>query len=112
MGFDFHITRAGPKLIEVNTNAGGAFLNVAAHDAQRACCPVVDDYIAAQPSAAQLEDEIVAMFLREWTLARGAVALRTIAIVDADPRGQFRSLNLLTIAFGFVASQSISFTTV
>jgi hypothetical protein len=89
MGFDFHITRAGPKLIEVNTNAGGAFLNVAAHDAQRACCPVVDDYIAAQPSAAQLEDEIVAMFLREWTLARGAVALRTIAIVDAEPLGQF-----------------------
>lgn len=89
MGFDFHITPAGPKLIEVNTNAGGAFLNIAAHDAQRACCPVVDDYIAAQPNAAQLEDEIVAMFRREWTLARGAAPLRTIAIVDVEPHGQF-----------------------
>ena len=89
MGFDFHITPAGPKLIEVNTNAGGAFLNIAAHDAQRACCPAVDDYIAAQPSAAQLEDEIVAMFRREWTLARGAAPLRTIAIVDVEPHGQF-----------------------
>jgi hypothetical protein len=89
MGFDFHITPAGPKLIEVNTNAGGAFFNIAAHDAQRACCPAVDEYIAAQPNATQLEDEIVAMFRREWTLARGAVPLRTIAIVDVEPRGQF-----------------------
>jgi len=89
MGFDFHITPAGPKLIEVNTNAGGAFLNIAARDAQRACCPAVDNYIAAQPSAAQLEDEIVAMFRREWTLARGAAPLRTIAIVDVEPHRQF-----------------------
>ena len=26
MGYDFHISEDGPKLIEVNTNAGGAFL--------------------------------------------------------------------------------------
>jgi hypothetical protein len=89
MGFDFHITPSGPRLIEINTNAGGAFLNIAAHDAQLACCPVVDDYLAAQPSAAQLEAGIVAMFQREWSLARGAAPLRTIAIVDAEPRGQF-----------------------
>ena len=89
MGFDFHITPAGPRLIEINTNAGGALLNIAAHDAQRACCPVVDDYIAALPTTVQLEDEIVAMFRREWALARGAAPLRTIAIVDVDPPGQF-----------------------
>jgi hypothetical protein len=89
MGFDFHITPAGPRLIEINTNAGGAFLNIAAHDAQLACCPAVDDYLAAQPSTAQLEAEIVAMFQREWSLARGAAPLRTIAIVDVEPRGQF-----------------------
>lgn len=89
MGFDFHITPAGPRLIEVNTNAGGAFLNIAAHDAQQACCPAVDDYIAAQPTAAQLEAEIIAMFQREWSLARGAAPLRTIVIVDAEPGGQF-----------------------
>src|SRR5918994_6281437 len=81
MAFDFHITPAGPKLIEINSNAGGAFLNIAAHEAQRACCPAVDDYIAAQPRAAQLEAEIVAMFRREWSLARRAAPLRTIAIV-------------------------------
>jgi hypothetical protein len=27
MGYDFHLAGDGPKLIEVNTNAGGAFLN-------------------------------------------------------------------------------------
>lgn len=90
MGFDFHITASGPRLIEVNTNAGGAFLNVAARDVQHGCCPVVDDYIARQRSTAQLEAEIVATFQREWSLARGdAAPLRTLAIVDAEPRGQF-----------------------
>ena len=38
MGYDFHITPAGPQLIEVNTNAGGAFLNAVLARAQRACC--------------------------------------------------------------------------
>jgi hypothetical protein len=89
MGFDFHMTPGGPKLIEVNTNAGGAFLNIAAHDAQRACCPAVDEHIAAQPTTAGLEAEILTMFQREWLLARGGAPLRTIAIVDVDPRGQF-----------------------
>ena len=27
MGYDFHLGADGPKLIEVNTNAGGALLN-------------------------------------------------------------------------------------
>ncbi|HET9446407.1 MAG TPA: hypothetical protein VFO35_09130 [Steroidobacteraceae bacterium] len=89
MGFDFHITPAGPRLIEINTNAGGAFLNIAAQDARRSCCPAADDYINAQPMTAQLEAEIVAMFRREWSLARGDTPLRTLAIVDSDPRAQF-----------------------
>ena len=38
MGYDFHLTPAGPRLIEVNTNAGGAFLNAVLADAQRSCC--------------------------------------------------------------------------
>jgi hypothetical protein len=27
MGYDFHVTPAGPRLIEINTNAGGALVN-------------------------------------------------------------------------------------
>lgn len=39
MGYDFHLAPDGPKLIEVNTNAGGAFLNAFLAGAQHACCP-------------------------------------------------------------------------
>ena len=80
-GFDFHLAPAGPRLIEINTNAGGAFLNAAARDAQRACCRAT----GRRP----LEDEFFAMFLREWRLARGEQPLRTIAIVDENPRQQY-----------------------
>ena len=38
MGYDFHLGNDGPKLIEINTNAGGAFLNVALARAQKHCC--------------------------------------------------------------------------
>src|SRR5690606_6894297 len=43
MGYDFHLGTDGPKLIEINTNAGGAFLNAALARAQRACCPQVEE---------------------------------------------------------------------
>lgn len=89
MGFDFHISPHGPRLIEINTNAGGAFLNIAAQDARRACCPAADEYLATLPSAAQLETEVISMFQREWSLARGGLPLTTVAIVDENPRGQF-----------------------
>ena len=89
MGFDFHITPAGPRLIEINTNAGGAFLNIAAQGAQRSCCPAADSYIEARRTTGPVEAEIVAMFRREWALARGDAPLRSIAIVDVEPRGQF-----------------------
>src|SRR5262245_3900993 len=42
MGYDFHLGADGPKLIEVNTNAGGAFLNALLAKAQRACCREVE----------------------------------------------------------------------
>jgi hypothetical protein len=89
MGFDFHITPSGPRLIEVNTNAGGAFLNIAAHAARQSCCPAAEGHMAVQRSTAQLEAEIVAMFRREWSLAKGVTPLRTLAIVDTQPREQF-----------------------
>jgi hypothetical protein len=88
-GYDFHIGPDGPRLIEINTNAGGAFLNVAARDAQIACCDAALDYLRKLPTGRQLEDDVVAMFRREWMLARGHAPLRTLAIVDDDPAGQF-----------------------
>lgn len=89
MGYDFHITEDGPRLIEINTNAGGAFLNAALARAQRACClqvqPLVDQ-IAPQQNFA---DQVVAMFIAEWQLHRGVGRPSTIAIVDDDPDAQF-----------------------
>lgn len=38
MGYDFHLGRDGPQLIEINTNAGGALINAFLLQAQRACC--------------------------------------------------------------------------
>ena len=89
MGFDFHIGRDGPQLIEINTNAGGAFLNVAARAAHRTCCDAAGDFMATQPTEAQLGQRIVDMFESEWRLARGDEGLRSIAIVDETPREQY-----------------------
>jgi hypothetical protein len=88
-GFDFHIAANGPKLIEINTNAGGALLNIEMRRAQQACCESAAAYLRAEPCAESLESSVVAMFLREWRLARGPGAPRTIAIVDDAPRGQY-----------------------
>ena len=88
-GFDFHIGPAGPQLIEINTNAGGAFLNTAVRDAQQACCAPAAAYLARLPTGRELELQIVAMFRREWALAGKVAPLRTIAIVDDNPTGQY-----------------------
>jgi len=89
MGYDFHITAAGPRLIEVNTNAGGAFLNHALAAAQRACCREVQFLVGSVVPPANFGDQIAAMFSDEWRLQRGAGRPPTIAIVDDDPEGQF-----------------------
>jgi hypothetical protein len=88
-GFDFHITAGGPKLIEINTNAGGALLNIEMRREQAACCEPAADYLHGEPLAEALESSVVDMFLREWRYARGAQALHTIAIVDDAPREQY-----------------------
>jgi len=87
-GFDFHIVDQ-PQLIEINTNAGGALLNIEMRRAHQVCCDSVAGYMQIAASAQSLEDTVVAMFRREWNLARGTQALRTIAIVDDAPREQY-----------------------
>ncbi len=85
-GYDFHVTEGGLGLIEINTNAGGAMLNVALARAQRACCGTLLD---TAPAAAAMEDAIVAMFRREWQLSKRSGSLRCIAIVDEAPQQQY-----------------------
>lgn len=87
VGYDFHLTDAGPRLIEVNTNAGGAFLNALLAQAQRVCC--ADAGIGFAPNEAEaFEGAAQRMFAAEWRLQRGAGAPARIAIVDDAPKAQ------------------------
>jgi hypothetical protein len=89
LGFDFHVVGDRVRLIEINTNAGGAMLNAVMSRAHRACC--LDDDSADQKIAAgaAFEQEIVGMFVTEWALAGHKRALKTVAIVDTSPQQQY-----------------------
>ena len=71
MGYDFHLTEAGPRLIEINTNAGGAFLNAELARAQRACCPEVEQALHSMAELQSFEASVVEMFQSEWRRQRG-----------------------------------------
>ena len=66
MGYDFHLSEQGPQIIEINTNAGGAFLNAALVSAQTECCRAAGNLLPILK--AELDQEFIAMFLREWQL--------------------------------------------
>ncbi|MDP2357025.1 MAG: hypothetical protein Q8M31_13325 [Beijerinckiaceae bacterium] len=85
MGYDFHIGENGPRLIEINTNAGGAFLNALLAKAQRKCCVEMDMPLKPQG----FEDVAFRMFQDEWMRQRGTGAARRIAIVDDKPEEQY-----------------------
>jgi hypothetical protein len=85
MGYDFHLGMDGPHLIEINTNAGGAFLNALLARAQRACCAEMDMPLKQHT----FEDAAFRMFQDEWTRQRGTGGARRIAIVDDNPDEQY-----------------------
>jgi len=70
MGFDFHLTAEGPKLIEINNNAGGLYIG--------------NGKWLPQPGIAQFESSfesrVLSMFPATW---------KTIAIVDENIEQQF-----------------------
>ena len=103
-GYDFHLSEGHLGLIEINTNAGGAMLNAVLSRAQHACCAAVDAMVPTLASVASFEQQIVAMFRREWQLsglaagptaelaagqAEGTRPLASIAIVDVAPEDQY-----------------------
>lgn len=81
-GYDFHIDGAGPKLIEINTNAGGGPLNAQLLKAQRG-------ERAGLPDADEVERRIVAMFIAEWHAGGHNDLPGLIAIVDDAPCEQY-----------------------
>ena len=89
LGLDFHLTADGPRLIEINTNAGGALLVAMLAEAQRACCAEVREAMSETRALAELEQRFFDMFVAEWRAAGHEGAPRTVAIVDDDPAGQY-----------------------
>ncbi|MDE3009996.1 MAG: hypothetical protein KGI67_03835 [Pseudomonadota bacterium] len=89
MGYDFHLGAQGPRLIEVNTNAGGAMLNAALARAQQSCCDAMDWAFQPDPTLARLEDAFFEMFASEWRRQRGDAPMGLVAIVDDDPAAQY-----------------------
>lgn len=88
MGYDFHLDGNGPRLIEINTNAGGGVLNALLAEAQLACCAEMEGYPAGLKPPA-IADALVSMFIKEWRKQRGERPLRRIAIVDEAPDTQY-----------------------
>lgn len=76
MGYDFHITADGPRLIEINSNAGGAFIVNALEK-------------SLGLSDGDTEHKIGQMFIDEWQAAGRSGKPKTIAIVDENPTDQF-----------------------
>lgn len=89
MGYDFHISADGPRLIEINTNAGGALLHACAASAHRACCAPSDDRFGVSPDLGEFELAVLEMFRAEWRAQRGDLPLRSVAIIDESPATQY-----------------------
>jgi hypothetical protein len=88
MGYDFHLTPDGPRLIEINTNAGGALLN-GLHTASL-CDPVALACLCSELVPVEtIRDRIVATFEAELRAAHPGAALRRVAIADDQPGEQF-----------------------
>ncbi|MBA3581273.1 MAG: hypothetical protein H0W44_02350 [Gammaproteobacteria bacterium] len=87
MGYDFHLSDTGPQIIEINTNAGGAFLNAALLSAQTECCREAESLLPLAKVA--IDDQFIAMFLNEWRYQNIDLPLVRVAIVDENPQQQF-----------------------
>lgn len=99
MGYDFHLSPSGPKLIEVNNNAGGLWLAWQAH------------YPNSKGFSGKLYDKLLAMFLHEYTLWCGKqnTKPRSIAIIDDNPTTQFLYAEMQAFAAIFNAAHIATF---
>ena len=94
-GYDFHIGKAGPQLIEINTNAGGGLLNTLvarAHQVSCECCKDVPTVLPCTLAPAHPEHLFIEMFRQEWRTRfepERSRPLSTVAIVDLAPEQQY-----------------------
>lgn len=88
LGYDFHLGADGPRLIEINTNPGGALLNAVLARAQRACCADIEALMSG-PAPLDVEAALFSMFVAEWRRAGRAGLPGHVAIVDERPESQY-----------------------
>jgi hypothetical protein len=97
LSYDFHLAELGPRLIEINTNPGGAFLNAVIGRFQRLCCNE-DDGIDTAPVGVVAESALLDTFMTEWRIQRTDAPLRVVAIVDEAPAQQYLYPEFLLVA--------------
>lgn len=81
MGYDFHLTADGPRLIEVNTNAGGAYIALLSErQSQQNLSGLKFE---------RFEERLLETFYREWRdFKHDGQPLQSVAIIDEDPEQQ------------------------
>jgi hypothetical protein len=89
IGYDFHLAPEGPRLIEINTNAGGALLNAVLGRAQRACCKEIESWVEGSRPEVDFERTLFDMFVAEWRAAGRTGLPRRVAIMDDAPQAQY-----------------------
>ncbi len=89
LGYDFHLAASGPRLIEINTNPGGALLNAVMGRAHRSCCADTAGLAMAPMEADAIEAALFEIFLAEWHAQKKGVPLMSVAIVDEAPEQQY-----------------------
>jgi hypothetical protein len=92
MGYDFHITADGPKLIEVNTNAGGGLLAYLAH--------FPDAAVARTSLPRRFSEQFLESFAGEIRRFSGGKVKKPhhIAIVDEEPEKQYLFQEMVAFA--------------
>ncbi len=87
MGYDFHLSPDGPRLIEVNTNAGGAYIAWLS-ERQSGGMP--------EWQKQRLQQRLLASFMREWSdFTASGRPLQRILLMDEEPEEQPLYLEML-----------------
>jgi hypothetical protein len=87
IGYDLHLSKDGPKLIEINTNPGGLLLNLAHAEVAFSLLPELAFARSGDLEIKEVKEEILAAFRTEW---RDRVPAKfAIAIIDKNPPEQY-----------------------
>ncbi|MEM7017128.1 MAG: hypothetical protein AAF512_07270 [Pseudomonadota bacterium] len=92
MGYDFHMTPEGPRLIEINTNAGGAFIvseMLSASPSGIPCGGANPELFAHTLKSDAFAQVFFEMVASEWRLSGIQRKLKSVAIVDSEPNDQY-----------------------